>query len=142
MTAAERFVAMFEEFWAKPDPARLSELLRDDARLVQPLMPEARTAAEYQAQMARLLELIPDFSGRTRAWAAHDGVVLIQHTLGGTLGGRRIEWEVCDRITLVDGKVAERIAYFDSLPVVLAILRRPRAWLQFARLRMRPRVAR
>jgi ketosteroid isomerase-like protein len=129
------FVERFERFWAAPDPAALDELLHDDAHLVQPLMPDARSRAAYATAMRRLLAVMPDLHGRTCRWAQTTDGVLIEHTLAGTLGGKALSWDLADRITLRDGRVVERIAYFDPLPVLLAVLTRPRAWIQFLGLR-------
>jgi ketosteroid isomerase-like protein len=124
------FVERFRRFWATPDPAALDELLHDDARLVQPLMPEARSRVAYAEAMRRLLAVMPDLHGRTLRWAHTEDGVLIEHTLAGTLGGKPFSWDLTDRITLRDGRVVERIAYFDPLPLVLAVVTRPRVWAQ------------
>jgi ketosteroid isomerase-like protein len=131
------FVERFKAFWAAPDPAALGDLLHEDAHLVQPMMPEARSRAHYAALTGQLLTFIPDLRGTTRRWGETDDGVLIEHTLAGTLGGKPLRWDIADRITLRDGKVVERIAYFDPLPIAVAVLTRPRAWLPFLRLRLR-----
>jgi hypothetical protein len=53
------FVERFKRFWAAPDPAALDELLHENARLVQPLMPAARSRAAYAEAMRRLLAVCP-----------------------------------------------------------------------------------
>jgi hypothetical protein len=63
----------------------------------------------------------------------------IELTLRGTLGGRPVAWRACDRATLRDGLVVERESYFDPLPLLRAILTRPRAWPALARARRRQR---
>ena len=129
------FVERFKCFWAAPDPAALDDLLHDHAHLVQPLMPEARSRAAYAETTRRLLTVIPDLHGRTRRWGPTEDGVLIEHTLAGTLGGKPLSWDLTDRITLRDGRVIERIAYFDPLSLVVAVLTRPRAWVPFLRMR-------
>jgi hypothetical protein len=62
--------------------------------------------------------------------------VLIEHTLAGTLGGKALSWDLTDRMTLRDGRVVERIAYFDPLPLLLAVLTRPQAWVLLVRMRL------
>ena len=130
------FVERFKRFWAAPDPAALGELLHDDARLIQPLMPSMRSRAAYAEATRRLLAVMPDLHGRTRRWGETEDGVLIEHTLAGTLGGRQLSWDLTDRITLREGRVVERIAYFDPLPLVLAVITRPRAWLPFLIMRL------
>jgi ketosteroid isomerase-like protein len=130
------FVERFKRFWAAPDPSALGELLHDDAHLVQPLMPGAHSRAAYAETMRRLLAVMPDLHGRTRRWGETEDGVLIEHTLAGTLGGKQLSWDLTDRITLRDGRVVERIAYFDPLPLLLAVITRPRAWVPFLTMRL------
>jgi ketosteroid isomerase-like protein len=129
------FVERFKRFWEAPDPAALEALLHEDAHLVQPLMPEARSRAAYAQAMRRLLAVMPDLHGRTRRWGQTEDGVLIEHTLTATLGGKALSWDLTDRITLRDDRVLERIAYFDPLPLLLAVLTRPQAWIQLLTLR-------
>jgi ketosteroid isomerase-like protein len=129
------FVERFKRFWAAPDLATLDDLMHEDARLVQSLMPEARSRAAYAEAMRRLLAVMPDLHGRTHRWGPTEDGVLIEHTLAGTLGGKAFSWDLTDRITLRDGRVVERIAYFDPLPLLLAVLTRPQAWVPFVRMR-------
>jgi hypothetical protein len=66
--------------------------------------------------------------------------VLIEFTLSGTAGGGPISWHAVDRFVLgEDGLATERISYFDSMPIVLTVARRPRAWPGFLRSRLRGR---
>jgi ketosteroid isomerase-like protein len=129
------FVERFERFWAAPDPGALDQLLHDDAHLVQPLMPDARSRAAYADATRWLLAVVPDLHGRTHRWGATEDGVLIEHTLTGTLGGRPFSWDLADRITLHNERVVERIAYFDPVPLLLAVLTRPRAWLPLLKTR-------
>jgi ketosteroid isomerase-like protein len=133
---AAEFVRGFERHWASPDPTALFDLLHPDVHLVQPLLPEMHSSAAYAEQLRRLLLLVPDLTGRVHRWVPDDNGVIIEHTLGGTVGGKRIELRLCDRITLREGKVVERIAYFDPTPLLLAVLTRPRAWLPYLRMKL------
>jgi hypothetical protein len=59
---------------------------------------------------------------------------MIEFDLRGNTGGRPISWRGVDHFTLgEDGLASERLTYFDSLPLILTVLRRPRSWLPFAR---------
>ena len=69
-------------------------------------------------------------------WAARGETLYIELTLSGTLGGRPVSWRVCDRVTLRDGLAIERESYFDPGPLIAAVIRTPRAWAPFLRLRM------
>ena len=129
------FVERFRRFWSAPDPAALDALLHEHARLVQPLLPEVSSREAYAEAMRRLLAVMPDLRGHTRRWGPTEDGVLIEHTLTGTLAGKPLSWDLTDRITLRDGRVVERIAYFDPLPLLLAVLTRPRAWMPLLRTR-------
>ncbi|MFD0000231.1 nuclear transport factor 2 family protein [Nocardia sp. NPDC127526] len=134
LKSAAEFVDRFEAFWASPDPSALDGMLHPDAHLVQPLRPEMHGSAAYADELIRLLELCPDLAGRLLWWAVVPEGVVIEHTLSGTVAGKRFELRVLDRITLRAGKVAERIAYFDPSPLILTIATSPTAWLPYLRL--------
>ncbi|MFF3229073.1 nuclear transport factor 2 family protein [Nocardia suismassiliense] len=139
--AASDFVVRFEAFWAGPDPDALGGLLHPNAHLKQPLRPEMHSSAAYAEELTRLLRLCPDLAGHLLWWAeVHDGVV-IEHTLSGTIAGKRFDLQVLDRITLRDGKVVERIAYFDPSPLILTIATRPTVWLPYLRMQLGRRSA-
>jgi hypothetical protein len=71
-------------------------------------------------------------------WGATVDGVLIEFTASGTAGGGPVSWRAVDRFTLgEDGLATERATYFDSLPLVLTLARRPRAWPGFTRSRLR-----
>ena len=131
--AAAAFVERFAATWAAPSPERLNGLLHPEVRLVQPLEPEANGHAEVTAMWRRTFGLIPDLRGEVVDWAARDGFLVIAVRLHGTLGGGPVEWISSDHIRLEDGLVRERVAHFDPLPMVAALLRRPRAWPVYLR---------
>lgn len=89
-----------------------------------------------------LFALIPDLHGQVERTAVGADCAYIELTLRGTLGGSPVAWRVCDRTTLRDGLVVERESYFDPLPLLRAILTRPRGWPAFARTQMRQRLHR
>lgn len=136
-SAAADFVARFAEAWADPSPQRLNALLHPDVRLVQPLEREARGHGATTAMWHRTFGLVPDLRGEVVDWADRDGFLVISIRLHGTLGRRPVEWISSDHIRLEDGLVKERVAYFDPLPLVGAVLRRPRVWPRFAALQLR-----
>jgi hypothetical protein len=135
--AAADFVQRFEETWADPSPERLNALLHADVRLVQPLEREIRGHAQATAAWKRSFGLIPDLRGEVLEWAERDGFLVISIRLHGTVGRRPVEWISSDHIRLEDGLVRERIAYFDPLPLVGAVLRSPGVWPRFAALQLR-----
>jgi SnoaL-like domain len=138
---ADDFARRFAEYWRAPSPERLDTVLAERVRLVAPMTPTTETLADGKCAFADLLELIPDLTGEVHRWGATEDGVLIEFTLSGTAGGGPVSWHAVDRFVLgEDGLAKERISYFDSLPLVLTVARRPRAWPGFLRSRLsRPR---
>jgi ketosteroid isomerase-like protein len=135
-TAAD-FVRRFEEFWRAPGDGDLGAVLAERTRLVAPMTPAVGTLAEGKRAFAELFELIPDLTAEVHRWGATADGVLIEFTLNGTAGGGPVSWDVIDRFVVgEDGLATERVTYFDSLPLVLTLARRPRAWPGFIRSRL------
>jgi ketosteroid isomerase-like protein len=126
--AVADFVRRFEETWVEPDPDRINGLVHSDIEFSQPLEGPVHGHEEARAFWRRLFTLIPDIHGEVLSWGFGDGVVYIELRMVGTLGGKPIDWVTLDRIRLEDGKVRQRIAYFNPLPLVRAVVMRPRAW--------------
>lgn len=136
--AAADFARRFAEYWRAPTPERLSMLLAERVHLVAPMTPETHTLEEARRAFTGLFGLIPDLSGEVHRWGATADGVLIEFTLSGTAGGGPISWHAVDRIVLgEDGLATERVSYFDSAPIILTALRRPRAWPTLVRSRLR-----
>jgi ketosteroid isomerase-like protein len=135
---AEDFVRRFEEFWRAPAPERLDAVLAEQVRLSAPMVPTTHTLAKGKQAFAGLFELIPDMTAEVHRWGATEDGVLIEFTASGTAGGGPVSWRSVDRFTLgEDGLATERETYFDSLPLVFTVARRPRAWPGFLRSRLR-----
>ena len=126
--AVAEFVRRFEQVWSRPDPHRLNGLVHNDVEFIQPLEGVVRGHEEAAAFWQRLFTLIPDVHGEVLSWGVRDGIVYIELHMAGTLGGAPVEWVTLDRIRLEDGKVRQRIAYFNPLPLVRAVVTRPKAW--------------
>ncbi len=138
MSEAADFVERFAAYWRAPSVAGLDALLAPDVRLVAPMTPTTHGLDEGRRAFAAVLELTPDLTAKVHRWAATPDGVLIEFTLSGTAGGRPISWTAVDRIVLgEDGLATERVSYFDSTPLILQVLRRPRAWPAFVRSRLR-----
>jgi len=135
---AADFVRRFTEFWQAPVPERLDTVLAPDARLSAPMVPTTHGLEDGRRAFAELFELIRDMTAEVHRWGATFDGVLIEFTVRGTAGGSPISWESVDRFVLDEhGLATERFTYFDSLPLVLALARRPRAWPGFTRSRIK-----
>ena len=135
------FVDRFARWWSAPDPDRLGELLADDVRLVQPIAPDTFTLADGIEAFRRLFRFLPDLRGEVHDSSVDGNLVFIHFTLSATYGGRPLSWDAVDRFVLrEDGLAAERVSFFDSQPLALQMLMRPRGWIQLARSGFRPRL--
>jgi hypothetical protein len=135
------FVERFARWWGDPDPDRLGELLAEDVRLVQPLAPDTTTLAEAVASFRRLFRFLPDLHGTVHDSSVDGNLVFIHFTLSATYGGSPISWDAVDRFVLrEDGLAAERVSFFDSQPLAVQMLTRPRGWVQLVHSGFRPRL--
>jgi hypothetical protein len=135
---AADFVRRFTDFWKAPRTERLDTLLAQRVRLSAPMVPTTHSLAEGERAFAGLFELIPDLTAEVHRWGATADGVLIEFTASGTAGGGPVSWHAVDRFTLdAEGLATERETYFDSLPLVLTLARRPRAWPGFTLTRIR-----
>jgi SnoaL-like protein len=140
LAAAADFVRRFADFWQRPNPERLDTVLAPHARLAAPMVPTVHSLADGKVIFEELFELIPDLTAEVHHWGATLDGVMIEFTFNGTAGGKPISWTAVDRFTLgEDGLATERVTYFDSAPVALAVARSPRAWPGFLRSQIRQR---
>jgi hypothetical protein len=128
MGTPDAFVQAFQRYWAAPKLEMLDGILHSDVVLIQPLSRPARGLAHAKRQFARIFALMPDLHAEVDGWSAAGDVVFIEFRLIGTLGGRRLEWPAIDRFHLPGPLAMERISYFDSLPILGALLTRPSCW--------------
>lgn len=135
--AAADFVARFAAAWSAMDPEAFTPLYRPDVTLIHPVDRTTHGIDEARAFMERTMSVIPDLRYDVQGWASGSGQVIIWGRLYGTAGGGPVEWPLVDRITLEDGLVRERVAYFDPLVLFGTLARRPRAWWPFLRSRFR-----
>ena len=128
--AKAEFAAFFAEGWAigASDPERFfahfGGRMTDDVRLIQPLAPERRGPQALRRLFAPLFEALPDLRGELVRWGPTDDGVIVELALRSRAAG--LAWTTLDVIELRDGRIASRRAHFDPLPLIAALLRRPR----------------
>ena len=133
--AVRRVVTAFTGAWAAPQVDRFVALLHPDVTLLQPVTAPIRGRDAGRAEFTKLLAWLPDLCGTVDHAAVDRDVALIAWRLRFGLGGAPYELRIVDRIVVADGLIFEREAYYDSLGLMLALLRRPRAWLGYWRYR-------
>jgi limonene-1,2-epoxide hydrolase len=139
--SAGEFVERFERAWATSNVDELMALLTDDVVLVQPGVPSTTGKAAARDQFSRLLRMIPDLHVTVHRWAVREATVFIEFTLVGTFGGRELSWPAVDCFLLRNGLGAERISYFDPMPLFAQVLRRPSGWRRVIASGFRPSFA-
>jgi len=130
---AAAFAARFADTWRTPDLAKHEALWSDDIVLIQPMMGALRGKRACRVAFERLFALVPDLAADVHRVGHGEREVFIEFTLSGTYGGKPIAWRAVDRFTFTEGLIAERVSFFDSVPLVLTLLRRPRGWGRLAR---------
>lgn len=128
-------VAGFTRAWAEPDLDRFMALLHPDVTLLQPVTKPIRGRDAARVEFARLLSWLPDLRGTVDRSAVDGDVALVAWRLVFGLGGRPYELRIVDRLVVADGLIFVREAYYDSLALMIELLRRPRAWPGYWRYR-------
>jgi limonene-1,2-epoxide hydrolase len=140
---AQDLVAWFTEAWRDPTYEsfcrHVAPRLAPDARMVQPLVKAHRGPKAFCRNIAPLFAAMPDVHARVLDWRGDERTVFIEFHLQGTLGGRFVRLQVCDRFSLDGRLVTERHSFFDPAPLLVAALRSPRALLALASMRRRGR---
>jgi hypothetical protein len=135
------FVERFARWWSDPDPDRLGEILAPAVRLMQPIARDTFTLGDGIEAFRSLFRFLPDLRGEVHDSVTDGGLVFIHFTLTATYGGRPISWDAVDRFLVgEDGLAIERVSFFDSQPLALQMLMRPRGWAQLARSGFRPQL--
>ncbi len=131
--SSDGFVDRFAAAWGSRDADQLGTLLHPDVVLEGPLTPVLRGRAMAVRALGQFLKMIPDLQITIHDSMARNNVVFIAFSFSGTVGRRRVEWHLVDRIELEDGLVRARVAYFDPRPLTRAMAFHPAAWWQLAR---------
>lgn len=135
---AADFIRRFSEFWRAPMPERLNTLLAPEARLSAPMVPTTSGLEAGERSFSEVFELVSGMTAEVHRWGTTADGVLIEFTVRGTAGGTPISWPSVDRFVLnEEGFATERFTYFDSLPIALTVMRRPKTWRGFIRSRIK-----
>jgi limonene-1,2-epoxide hydrolase len=128
----EEFPNLFAEGWLLPKPEPFLDyflpLIDREATFTQPMFPAAQGHDQIATLFRQLFALFPDMTAIPSRTAVQDDIVFIESACTATLGRKPVQFSVCDRFQIKDGKLIERASYSDSLPIVLMTLRRPSAW--------------
>jgi hypothetical protein len=142
-SAHERILAAFAKGWDAPEPHAWDALMAENIELNQPLLQPGTTRKTWHNEAQRLLMLLPDIRGQVLSWAGHEDIMFNELRLSATLGGNPLDFRAVDKLWLTPtGSVLRRDSFFDSGPLIQAMLRRPSSWLPWWRSGLGPFLAR
>lgn len=135
MALEHPFARAFAAAWSAPTPDRLVALLTEDVVLRQPHRPAIRGRSAARRELSSMLRWLPSLHGEDFCAEGSADTVYIEWTLVFPVrrGGLRIH--AVDRFFLRDGLGAERVVFFDQVPLLLAVALRPWLWPGFLRYR-------
>ena len=120
------FIQEFREVWNNPTLDDLMTPLRDDVTLIQPLSEPLHGKDAARKAFRKILTRFPGLQGDVHGGLGSDAHVFIDWTMIVPIGRREQRLPVIDKVTLIDGLVKERVAYFDPSPLFGPIARSPR----------------
>jgi hypothetical protein len=139
----QRVVKSFRAGWERPHPHAWDEFLAEDVELAQPMLRVGRGRELWWDEVGRLLAFLPDFRGEVLSWSGLEAMLFIEVGFTATLGGRPLSLRAIDQLRLSpDGTLLRRDSFFDSVPLVLLVLRRPSVWPAWWRSGIGPLVGR
>jgi hypothetical protein len=120
-TEISDFVTRFAAAWSRRSGEAFLELWHPDGLLHSPLYGRAIRGNEFKALTELIVSTAPDQVWQLLDWTwrptARGAVVIIEWQSTRVVDGKRFDWRGVDKLTLVDGKIAEEIVYFDSAPL-------------------------
>jgi limonene-1,2-epoxide hydrolase len=136
----DEFPAAFTYGWALPRPDAFLDyflpVIAPDAMFVQPGFPNAHGHSQIARMFRRLFTLFPDLTATPECSAVAGDTVFIASTCATTIGRRVVQFDVCDRFLIRDGKIVQRRSYSDPTPTMLQLARNPTTWARVVKSRM------
>jgi limonene-1,2-epoxide hydrolase len=129
---AEEFPDLFAQGWALPKPEPFLEyflpMIAEDAVFVQPMFPRAVGHQQIKRTFQQLFALMPDVTAVPVHTATREQIVFIESKCTATLASQLVQFTVCDRFEIQDGKITQRCSYSDPVPLLAGVLRHPSIW--------------
>jgi hypothetical protein len=111
----EKIVAPYAANGKDPDPLVFQQFYTDDARMINPGFKRPLRRDQLPDYYKSLKAQIHNLQLHLGRWAVASGLLFIEWTLTGEIGGRGMVLPNCDRFTLRDMLATEGVAYFDNL---------------------------
>lgn len=130
-TIEREFTQRFKEIWKHPSPDQLVTLLHPDIILFQPHLRPIQGKDAALEEFQRLFNWMPDLYGEVDNFCGSDDVVFIQWRMIFPFGKKPLSVAMVDRFILQEGLAVERVAYFNFLRIIGAIILNPSTWLGY-----------
>lgn len=111
----ERIVAPYAENGRNPDPERFQKFYAADAQMINPGFERPLRRDELVSYYTGLKTTIHNLRLHLERWAGAPGLLFIEWTVTGGIGGKPLKLANTDRFTLRDMLAIEGVAYFDNL---------------------------
>jgi hypothetical protein len=111
----ERIVAPYAENGKHPDPLKFQQFYVPNARMINPGFERPLRRDELTDYYTGLTSQIRDLQLHLERWAAIPGLLFIEWTVTGEIGGKRLVLAKTDRFSLNETLASEGVAYFDDL---------------------------
>jgi len=114
---AQAFVDRFAAAWAARDGAAFLALWHPDGQLHYPFVNRILKGSEIGKLNDLQVAVAPHLTWTLRGWTSRGNVVVIEWESSNRYGERTLRWRGVDKLTLVDGRIAEEIVYADTAPL-------------------------
>ena len=136
MNHSNSFADKFSKAWASPTPEALVALLHPEVTLLQPHLPPIHGREAALREFRKLFHWLPGTHGEVDRSCSDGDLVYIEWRLIFPIGKHGVALRAVDRFVLKDGLGYERRVFFDQMPLVLAVLKRPWHWPGFLKYRL------
>lgn len=121
-----RFLALYEQAWARPANGRLAEMWAADAEMMHPeLKQPIRGRDAVMTYLQSFLEIAPDLTVRLLAAAANGDTLFIHWRSQATIAEELLVWDGVDRFELDGDQAVYGIGFFDTTALRQAFARSP-----------------
>ncbi len=120
------FIQTFRDIWSRPTLDDLMAPLCEDVTLIQPLSKPLYGKTAARSAFRKILTRFPGLLGDVHGGQGSGDIVFIDWTMVVPVGRNEHRLPVIDKVTLQEGLVKERVAYFDPSSLFGPIARSPR----------------
>ena len=130
----------FADVWLKPSADELIKVIHSETILYQPHLPPLHGREAAYQEFKRFMDWVPGFYGVVDRYEGDNNLVFIEWQMKFPIGKKVISIRAVDRISIQEGLIKERAVYFNTLPLIKAILGNPGGWRKYLRYRFAKRI--